>query len=134
MKKLWQKTPAWITYTVLFTVLICVLVGCLFLTGRSMIWELDGMAQHYPILVQLRHMILSFLHNPSGGFTHWAWNISLGSDQLTNLSYYVIGDPFNYLIALFPKSQIENVFCLTGILANVFLRLELYAVGVILSI
>ena len=50
-----------------------------------MIWELDGMAQHYPILVQLRHMILSFLHNPSGGFTHWAWNISLGSDQLTNL-------------------------------------------------
>lgn len=118
MKKLWQKTPAWITYTVLFTALICVLVGCLFLTGRSMIWELDGMAQHYPILVQLRHMILSFLHNPSGGFTHWAWNISLGSDQLTNLAYYVIGDPFNYLIALFPKSQIENVFALL-----VFLRM-----------
>ncbi|ORN04746.1 YfhO family protein [Lentilactobacillus parabuchneri] len=118
MKKLWQKTPAWITYTVLFTTLICVLVGCLFLTGRSMIWELDGMAQHYPILLQLRHMIVSFLKNPSGGFTHWAWNISLGSDQLTNLAYYVIGDPFNYLVVLFPKSQIENVFAFL-----VFLRM-----------
>lgn len=118
MKKLWQKTPAWITYTVLFTALICVLVGCLYLTGRSMIWELDGMAQHYPILLQLRHMIISFLHNPSGGFTHWAWNISLGSDQLTNLSYYVIGDAFNYLIVLFPKNQMENAFAFL-----VFLRM-----------
>lgn len=92
------------------------------MTGRSMIWELDGLAQHYPILVQLRHMIATFIHNPSGGFTHWAWNISLGSDQLTNFSYYVIGDVFNYLIILFPKSQIE-----TGFAFLVFLRM--YASG-----
>ncbi|MBU9789494.1 YfhO family protein [Lentilactobacillus sp. G22-6] len=122
MKKVWQKTPAWITYSVLFVALICVLVGCLFMTGRSMIWELDGLAQHYPILVQFRHMIISFLNNPSGGFTHWAWNISLGSDQLTNFSYYVVGDLFNYLIILFPKSQIE-----TGFAFLVFLRM--YASG-----
>lgn len=118
MKKLWQKTPAWVTYTVLFTVLISVIVGTLAMTGRSMIWELDGFAQHYPILVQLRHMIAAFLSNPSQGFTHWAWNISLGSDQLTNLSYYVIGDLFNYLIILFPQSHIE-----LGFAVLIFLRM-----------
>lgn len=110
MTKLWRKTPAWLTYTVLFILLIGVIAGCLWMTGRSMIWELDGFAQHYPILVQLRHMIAEFLSDPSHGFTHWAWNISLGSDQLTNLSYYVIGDLFNYLIILFPKSHIELGF------------------------
>ncbi|GHP13476.1 membrane protein [Lentilactobacillus fungorum] len=122
MKKLWQKTPTWVTYSVLFVALISVLVGCLFMTGRSMIWELDGIAQHYPILVQFRHMIAQFLQNPSSGFTHWAWNISLGADQLTNFSYYVMGDLFNYLIILFPKSQIE-----TGFACLVFLRM--YASG-----
>ncbi len=118
MTKLWRKTPAWLTYSVLFTILIGVIAGCLLMTGRSMIWELDGFAQHYPILVQLRHMIATFLAHPSHGLTHWAWTISLGSDQLTNLSYYVIGDFFNYLIILFPKSQIELGFAFL-----VFLRM-----------
>ncbi|MFD1125676.1 YfhO family protein [Lentilactobacillus raoultii] len=110
MTKLWQKTPAWLTYTVLFTVLSGVMAGSLLMTGRSMVWELDGFAQHYPILLQLRHMIATFLANPSQGFTHWSWAISLGSDQLTNLSYYVIGDLFNYLVILFPKNHLELAF------------------------
>ncbi|RRG08611.1 MAG: glycosyl transferase [Lactobacillus sp.] len=110
MTKLWRKTPAWLTYSVLFTVLTGIIAGSLLMTGRSMVWELDGFAQHYPILVQLRHMIATFLSDPSRGFTHWSWGISLGSDQLTNLSYYVIGDLFNYLVILFPKNHIEMAF------------------------
>ncbi|WP_056983927.1 YfhO family protein [Lentilactobacillus farraginis] len=118
MTKLWRKTPAWLTYSVLFTVLIGFIAGSLLMTGRSMVWELDGFAQHYPILVQLRHMIAAFLTNPSQGFTHWSWHISLGSDQLTNLSYYVIGDLFNYLVILFPKNHLEMAFAFL-----VFLRM-----------
>lgn len=118
MKTVWKKTPAFVIYTAFFLLFVGVIVSCLFMSGKSMIWELDGLAQHYPIIVQFRHMLVSFLNNPSQGFTHWAWNIGLGSDTLTNFQYYVTGDLFNYLIVLFPKSQIE-----TGFAVLVFLRM-----------
>lgn len=127
MTKLWRKTPAWLTYSVLFTVLTGIIAGSLLMTGRSMVWELDGFAQHYPILVQLRHMIATFLSDPSRGFTHWSWGISLGSDQLTNLSYYVIGDLFNYLVILFPKNHIEMAFEFLIFFKNVCLGSVFYA-------
>ncbi len=110
MKKYWQKTPTWIIFTAFFLVLTMVLVSCLYLNGRSMIWVYDGIAQHYPILVNLRSMLINFLTHCYEGFTHWSWNMGLGADQLTGLSYYVIGDFFNYLIVLFPQNAIESAF------------------------
>ncbi|WP_268913484.1 YfhO family protein [Lentilactobacillus sp. SPB1-3] len=118
MKTIWKKTPTFILYTLFFLIFVCVMISCLSLSDKSMIWQLDGLAQHFPILIQFRQMILEFIAHPTHGLTNWAWNIGLGSDTLTNFQYYVIGDLFNYLIVLFPKSQIETGF---GIL--VFLRM-----------
>ncbi|WP_283680173.1 YfhO family protein [Lentilactobacillus sp. Marseille-Q4993] len=118
MKKLWQKTPIVILYTGFFILLSALIVGLLYMTDKSAIWQLDGLTQHYPILTTFRQMIIDFIHNPAGGFNHWSWNIGLGSDTLTNLSYYVTGDLFNYLIVFFPKSHLEM-----GFAALIFLRM-----------
>jgi len=37
-------------YTGIFIVLACLLYGIFILTGKSFIWEGDGLAQHYPVL------------------------------------------------------------------------------------
>lgn len=122
MKKILRKTPAWIYYTLGFGILAAMMFGYLLLADKSLVWFKDGMAQHYPILKSLRQMIVNFIANPSQGLTHWSWDIGLGGDQLTNYSYYVMGDLFNYLIIFFPKGHLELAY---GIL--VFIRL--YCVG-----
>ena len=117
-----KKTPLIVPYTIAFIILAGTMYACLMMADKSMIWFKDGMAQHYPILTQFRSMLEHFIAHPSSGFTHWSWSLGLGADQLTNFSYYVMGDLFNYLIIFFPKGHMELAY---GIL--VFIRI--YFVG-----
>ncbi|MDP0530220.1 YfhO family protein, partial [Lacticaseibacillus paracasei] len=48
--------------------------------------------------------------------------LGLGADKLTTFSYYVLGDPFSYLIAFFPKGRLELGY-------NLLILLRLYASG-----
>ncbi|USS90538.1 YfhO family protein [Fructilactobacillus carniphilus] len=121
MEKL-RKIPVWVSYTFFFAVIIAVYWWTFHLTNRSLIWSLDGIAQHYPILVNFRNLLTHFLTHPSQGLTHWSFNIGLGADQLTSFSYYVVGDLFNYLIVFFPKNQIELGY-------SVLVLLRLYCAG-----
>ncbi|MGF7437575.1 YfhO family protein [Lentilactobacillus senioris] len=122
MKNTFKKTPLIIPYTIAFALLAGTMFICLSMADKSFVWFKDGMAQHFPILTQLRSMLEHFISNPSSGFTHWDWSLGLGADQLTNFSYYVIGDLFNYLIILFPKNNIEFAY-------GVLIMLRLYCVG-----
>lgn len=88
-------------YTGMFMILVVALYGIFLLTGKSFIWEGDGLAQHYPILEKF----YTWLHQ--GSLTGWSWDLGLGADKLTTFSYYVLGDPFSYLIAFFPKGRLE---------------------------
>ncbi|USS88244.1 YfhO family protein [Fructilactobacillus hinvesii] len=121
MEKL-RKTPVWVSYTVIFAVIIAAYWWTFHLTNRSLIWGLDGIAQHYPILVNFRALLTHFLTHPTQGLTNWSFDLGLGADQLTSFSYYVVGDLFNYLIVFFPKSQIELGY-------GVLVLLRLYCAG-----
>lgn len=88
-------------YTLAFIVLTMVLYGIFILTGKSFIWQGDGLAQHYPILVRF----YEWLHQ--GSLTGWSWALGLGADKVTTFSYYVLGDPFAYLIYFVPKAHLE---------------------------
>ncbi len=80
---------------------------------------MDGISQHYPILEQFYRILRGTDHQSLFG---WSWNLGLGADQMTTFAYYVVGDPFSYLIALFPADQIQ-----LGYQLLTFVRL--YAVG-----
>ncbi|CAM2891510.1 YfhO family protein [Levilactobacillus brevis] len=103
-------------YTGMFMILVVALYGIFLLTGKSFIWEGDGLAQHYPILEKF----YTWLHQ--GSLTGWSWDLGLGADKLTTFSYYVLGDPFSYLIAFFPKGRLELGY-------NLLILLRLYASG-----
>lgn len=114
-----RKLPLWGWYTIGFIIIVASTFGSLFLAGRTLIWEMDGVAQHFPILIEFQKILQ---HPGQQGLFSWSWNLGLGADQLTTFAYYVVGDPFNYLVALIPRSQLE-----VGYQALIFLRF--YAVG-----
>lgn len=119
MKREFSKIPVWITYTLAFMIVVALSFGALRTTGHTTIWSLDGIAQHYPILKEF-YQILHGTANQN--LFSWSWNLGLGADQMTTFAYYVVGDPFSYLIALFPFAKIELGYTLLTIL-------RLYVVG-----
>ncbi|KRL95492.1 glycosyltransferase [Levilactobacillus hammesii DSM 16381] len=110
-----SKKNYWL-YTLIFMGLVVCLYGIFILTGKSFIWEGDGLAQHYPVLEKF----YTWLHG--GSLSGWSWNLGLGADKMTTFSYYVLGDPFSYLIWFFPKHSIELGY-------NLLILLRLYVSG-----
>lgn len=119
MKKLYEKCPVWLVYTITFGFIVLCSFGTLRLLGQTTIWNVDGIAQHYPILEQFYRILRGTAHQSLFG---WSWNLGLGADQMTTFAYYVVGDPFSYLIALFPADKLELGYQLLTIF-------RLYVVG-----
>lgn len=113
------KIPVWIVYTLMFAIVIVATFGLLRFEGLSNIWRVDGIAQHFPILKEFYGILHGTVHQ---SLFSWSWNLGLGADQMTSFAYYVVGDPFAYLIALFPADKIELGY-------EVLTIVRLYAVG-----
>ncbi|EHO46185.1 YfhO family protein [Lentilactobacillus kisonensis] len=113
------QLPLFLIYTVTF-IFICLLTYSIpWLAGKTLIWNVDGIAQHFPILAQLQAILQGTAHQSLFG---WSWNLGAGADQLTTFAFYIVGDPFSYLIALFPTSQLELGY-------QLLILLRLYCVG-----
>lgn len=119
VKKAYEKMPVWVVYTILFALIVTVTFGALSSFGASTIWNLDGIAQHYPILKEFYRILHGTAHQ---SLFSWSWNLGLGANQMTTFAYYVVGDPFSYLIALFPADRIEFGYWVLTIM-------RLYGVG-----
>ncbi|KRM77332.1 YfhO family protein [Secundilactobacillus collinoides] len=119
MEKRTFKIPVWIIYSLVFAVVVAATFGLLRFEGLTNIWRVDGIAQHYPILKEFYGILHGTVHQ---SLFSWSWNLGLGADQMTSFAYYVVGDPFAYLIALFPADKIELGYQLLTIV-------RLYAVG-----
>ena len=102
----------------MFVVIATITYSGLFLAGRTLIWEVDGIAQHFPILLEFQRILQ---HHPQQLFS-WSWNLGLGADQLTTFSYYVVGDPFNYLVVFVSRAHLEWAY-------QALILLRLYFVG-----
>ncbi|AMO30019.1 YfhO family protein [Lactiplantibacillus plantarum] len=113
-----RKIPLVVWYTAMFVVIATITYSGLFLAGRTLIWEVDGIAQHFPILLEFQRILQ---HHPQQLFS-WSWNLGLGADQLTTFSYYVVGDPFNYLVAFVSRAYLEWAY-------QALILLRLYFVG-----
>lgn len=74
-------------------------------TGTSLVWNPDGTAQHLTVFAYygeyLRELVSNFF---SGNFAvkQFDFSIGLGSDVLTSMHYYAIGDPLNLLSVFVP--------------------------------
>ena len=114
-----HRWPLFVLYTAAFVVIAALSFGIFCLSSRTFIWYLDGISQHYPMILELHRLLVA---QGLDGLAGWSWTLGLGADKLTTLSYYVLGDPFAYLNALLPTRWLE-----TGFAWMVILRL--YAAG-----
>lgn len=92
---------------------------------KSLIWDVDGLQQHFNALMYerrwLRHIGSVLLREHRLDIPLWDMNIGYGSDILTTLNYYVIGDPLNFLVALVPKQEQVEPFYEFLVLLRIYL-------------
>lgn len=83
-------------YTLITAILGAACVGGMLLSGRGPIWNVDGLMQHYPFMKMIGDWVRDAL---SGSFHAFDFSLGFGSDVLTSLNYYGLGDPLLMAIA-----------------------------------
>lgn len=115
-----------LAYSIFFLLFASVIITVYALSGKSFIWgpNADGMRQHYICLAYYGEFLRQL---PSKIFLEhtlpmWDLHIGYGSDILTTLHYYTIGDPLNLLSAFVPAPYTEYLY-------NFLLILRMYLAG-----
>ncbi len=120
-KKVWF----FLAYTVCFAIIAGAVFSVFIINKKSFIWVPDGLQQHFNALLYYRSWPLSILdtlvteHKVSVPL--WDMQIGLGSDVLTTLHYYVIGDPLNLLSVFVPDEKYMELFYNTMVLVRIYL-------------
>ena len=111
-----KKCSYMISYTVLFAVSALLVYGYFALYRKTMVWDGDGIKQHYNALLYisryLKNVMHTFLSEHRLVFPMWDFSVGYGSDILTTFHYYGAGDPMVLLSVLVPESLIEHYYTL----------------------
>lgn len=126
-----KKADFYILYTIVFAVISLFIYGCFYFNGKSLIWSHDGVPQHINALAYygkyLRNVLKTLVIDHKIFFPMWDMHIGFGSDILTTLHYYVIGDPLTLLSVFVPEKNTE-------ILYEILIFLRIYLAGITFSI
>lgn len=101
-----KKRQFYLCYTGCFLFLVLLLYSWFFVNGKTFVMSGDGLSQHYNALVYYRSWLREILkilfteHRLEIPF--WDLRIGYGSDVITTLHYYVLGDPLNLLSVFVP--------------------------------
>ncbi|MCR5715551.1 MAG: YfhO family protein [Lachnospiraceae bacterium] len=119
-----------IKYTVLFLLLSAAFYSAFLLNGKSFVWSADGYTQHLRALTYyakwLRTIAYNILVLHQWEIPAYSFSIGYGSDILTSLQYYCIGEPITLFCALVPVNYMPIFYT-----ACVYLRL--YFAGLFFS-
>jgi len=124
-----RNTLYFFVYTFAFAFVAFIVFYLYFHNGKTFIWAGkyggdDGLVQNYNALLYygryLRSIAKAFLSTGKFVVPMWNFKLGLGSDILTTLHYYVIGDPLNLLSAFVKSKDTETLYS-----ALVILRLYL---------
>ena len=101
-----KKICFFLAYTLCFAIIAGAVFSVFMINKKSFIWVPDGLQQHFNALLYYRSWLLSIIQTAVTEHRIevplWDMHIGLGSDVLTTLHYYVIGDPLNLLSVFVP--------------------------------
>ena len=101
-------------YTLLFALCTALTVGYFILYHKTNIWQQDGLKQHYNALLYYGKYLRAVIKDlfDGGGFSLPMWDDTMGygSDIVTTLHYYAIGDPLTLLSAVCPVSKMQYLY------------------------
>ncbi len=118
-------------YTAVFAVVTLLVFGIFFVNDKSFVWQSDGWTQHYKALVYyaewLRSIVKTLLFEHKLEIATYSFSIGYGSDILTTLHYYVIGDPICLLSVFVPTKYMVYFY-------NAMIIFRLYLAGITFSL
>lgn len=102
-----------LNYTLLFGITAFLVFLWFFLTGRTLIWHVDGLLQYYNALIFYGDHLRSVLHTVfvegSLNVPSYSFSIGEGEDIFTTMHFYGIGAPLNLLAVFF---NADNMYIL----------------------
>lgn len=109
-----SKRQYYFLYSVVFIIAILLVYGCYFVNGKSFVWQSDGWTQHYRALLYyakwLRSIARTLLFEHKLEIPTYSFSIGYGSDIITSLHYYVIGDPLCLLSVFVPTKYMAYFY------------------------
>lgn len=111
-------------YTTMFAVMTVILFAPFWTEGKTLVWQQDGVYQHYNAFVYLgtwaRGIFKTLLTEHRLVIPMWEYSIGYGADVFTTLIYYVFGDPFA-LVSVFTPVKYADVGYTVAILLRFFM-------------
>lgn len=120
LKKLVQWENSYTMYSILFLMSIVIIYIPFLFEGKTFVWNVDGISQHFPSLVYYSSLLKGLLMGK--GLPMIDLSVGLGFDTISTLHYYVLGDPFSFLAALFPTNCLLFSY-------QLFIIIRLYCTG-----
>ena len=97
-------------YTLLFAIVALVIYAPFLFFGKALVWEHDSYTQHLKAMIFIsrwyRQSLKALLTGNFKAISTYSFTLGYGSDALTTLAYYGVGDPFYLLGALVPAKMI----------------------------
>ena len=126
----WTNAYFYLIYTIAFAGISLFFYMRFYLNGKSLVWSHDGIPQHLNALAYygryLRNILHTILVDHKLSIPMWDMSIGYGSDIITTLHYYVIGDPLTLLSVFFRSSQTESLY-------KILIFLRIYLAGIAFS-
>ncbi len=110
-----DRLSYYLKFTVFFILIQLILYLPFILAQKALVWEHDSYTQHLKAMIYIsrwyRQMGKSLLHGRFAELGTYTFTIGYGSDAMTTLAYYGVGDPFYILSALVPARYIYLYYC-----------------------
>lgn len=102
-----RRLRYFLAYTILYLILAGLLILFFKLQNRSLVYHADAWRQHLRALAYygkwLRGNLWHLVHDHSLTTQAWSFGLGYGSDVLTTLHYYCIGEPLTALTVFVPE-------------------------------
>lgn len=109
-----RRLRYFLTYTILYLILAGLLILFFKLQNRSLVYHADAWRQHLRALAYygkwLRGNLWHLVHDHSLTAQAWSFGLGYGSDVLTTLHYYCIGEPLTALTVFVPERFTKYYF------------------------
>ncbi len=116
----------YLIYSVVFIMMCAVIFRFFYRNGRSFVCTVDGWTQHFKALIYYAEWLRSAVRELFAGHFQlptFSFSLGYGSDILTTLHYYAIGDPLNLFSVFVPADAMVYFY-------EFLILLRLYLSGV----
>ena len=111
-----NRVSYYFRFTLLFLITALVIYAPFILTQKSFVWAHDSYTQHLKAMIYIsrwyRQTLKSLVRLDFKAISTYSFSIGYGSDAMSTLAYYGVGDPFFLLSALVPAKYIYLFYCL----------------------